>query len=183
MTDFIQTKKPTLTSHLARVPQWVWVMALAGLIYALVVRAIFGMINTTNLHFRIDLTPILQAPGIIQMHVLGAVTAFTVGLVLLLAPKGFRLHKTLGWIWVAAMGTTAISSFFITGLNGTAYSPIHALSAWTVIMLPFGIAAIRKRDVKSHSKRLTSMYLGGMGVAGLFSFLPGRLMFSLFFGV
>ena len=183
MFGIAETEKHSLTSRLARVPQWVWVMTLAGAIYAMVARAILGMLNIDNLHFRIDLTPILEAPMTIQMHVLGAVTAFVVGLVLLFAPKGFKLHKTLGWTWVLAMAITAISSFFITGLNGTSFSPIHALSAWTMIGLPFGIMAIRKRDVKRHRKQMTGMYLGGMGVAGLFSFLPGRLMFSLIFGM
>ena len=182
MTDAAHTKRRSLTSRLSQVPQWIWVMALSVTIYAIVARSILGMLNTTNMHFRINLTPILEAPSIVQMHVLGAVTAFMVGFVLLLSPKGFKLHKTLGWTWVVAMGITAASSFFMTGLNGAYYSPIHMLSALTAVGLPFGLMAIRKRNVAAHSKQMTGMYLGGMGVAGLFSFLPGRLMFSLFFG-
>jgi len=79
------------------------------------------------------------------------------------------------------MSVTAISSFFITGLMGSSYSPIHALSAWTMIGLPFGIAAIRRRDVQQHRRSMTGMFVGGMVVAGLFSFLPGRLMWHIFF--
>ncbi len=131
--------------------------------------------------FRVDLTPLLTAPIEIQIHAYGAIATFTIGLVLLFAPKGFRLHRTLGWTWVVTMAITAISSFFITSFSPVHFSPIHALSAWTLIGLPMGIAAIRRRKVQDHRKKMTGMFVGGMMIAGLFSFLPGRLMFSLFF--
>ncbi len=182
MTDIVQTRKQGLTTHLGRIPQWVWVMGLAAVIYAIAARAILSTMNTTNLRFRFDLTPLLEAPGIIQIHVAGALLAFVIGMVLLFAPKGFRLHKALGWSWVIAMIITAISSFYITGMNGSDLSIIHGLSAWVLIGLPFGIMAIRRRDVKRHRRMMTGMYLAGMGVAGLLSFLPSRLMFSLIAG-
>ena len=59
--------------------------------------------------------------------------------------------------------------------------PIHALSAWTMIGLPFGVAAIRRRDVKKHRHTMTGMFVGAIVIAGLFSFLPGRLMWEIFF--
>lgn len=131
--------------------------------------------------FRVDLAPLLTAPVEIQIHAYGAIVTFVIGLVLLFAPKGFRLHRTLGWTWVATMSITAISSFFISSFSPVHFSPIHALSAWTMIGLPMGIAAIRRRKVQDHRKKMTGMFVGGMMIAGLFSFLPGRLMFSLFF--
>lgn len=138
-------------------------------------------ISDVTPRFEIDLTPLFSAPLQVQIHVLGAVATFTIGLVLLFAPKGFRLHKTLGWSWVATMAITAISSFFISSFSPVHFSPIHALSAWTMIGLPMGIAAIRRRKVSEHRKQMTGMFVGGMLIAGLFSFLPGRLMFDLFF--
>ena len=99
------------------------------------------------------------------------------------ARRGGGLHKTLGWTWVIAMAVTALSSFFITGLNGSFFSWIHGLSAWTLIGLPAGIHAIRNKDVKKHAKNMTGMFLGAMIIAGLFTFLPGRFMWSLFFTI
>ena len=81
------------------------------------------------------------------------------------------------------MGMTALSSFFITGIFENAFSPIHALSAWVLLGLPFGIAAIRRRDIKKHRDSMTGMFTGGMVITGLFTFLPGRLMWDLFIGV
>lgn len=57
------------------------------------------------------------APTAIQIHVAAALTALAIGTVLLIGIKGTRVHRTLGWVWVLAMGTTAISSFFIHQIN------------------------------------------------------------------
>ena len=165
----------------ARIPGWSWPLIIAGGIYVGVTQAILSGYPETDIRFRLSLDPILAASFAIQLHVVAATTCFCVGLVLLMAPKGFGFHKTLGWTWVAAMAITALSSFFITGIMGNAYSPIHALSAWTLIGLPFGIAAIRRRDVKKHRDSMTGMFVGGMAIAGLFTFLPGRIMWDVFF--
>ncbi len=164
-----------------RIPGWGWQIIVAFAIYLIVSHFILAAYPEANPRFRISLEPILTAATVIQVHVAGALSAFFIGLVLLCAPKGFRLHKTLGWSWIVAMSVTAISSFFITGLMGSSYSPIHALSAWTMIGLPFGVAAVRRKDVRKHRQTMTGMYVGAMVIAGLFSFLPGRLMWEIFF--
>jgi len=82
---------------------------------------------------------------------------------------------------VLAMSFTALSSFFLTGVNGSWYSFIHALSAWTLISLPLGIMAIRRRNIAQHRKTMTDMFVGAMLVAGLFTFLPYRTMWATFF--
>ena len=136
-----------------------------------------------ELHFRIDASRFVEASGMIKAHVGGAIAAFGIGAVLLAGVKGTGVHRMLGYAWVAAMAVTAISSFFIVGLNGNSYSLIHGLSAWTVIALPMGVAAARRRDIKAHRKAMTGMFTGGLIVAGLFSFLPGRLLWVTFFAV
>ncbi|GAA0204930.1 hypothetical protein GCM10010203_65650 [Actinomadura yumaensis] len=124
------------------------------------------------------------APTAIQVHVAAALTALAIGIVLLIGVKGTRLHRTLGWAWVAAMGTTAISSFFIHAINpgGPAgLSLIHLLSGWTVVGLPMAVYAARRHRVQAHRRAMTSMFVGGLIVAGLLTFLPGRLMWAVFF--
>ena len=133
--------------------------------------------------FRIDATRFVEASAMVKLHLLGAVTAFGTGAVLLRGVKGTGLHRKLGYTWVVAMGITAISSFFLVGLNGNHYSLIHGLSARTVIALPMGVAAARRRNIRAHSKTMTGMFTGGLVLAGLFAFLPGRLLWSIFFTV
>lgn len=125
------------------------------------------------------------APTAIQIHVAAALTALAIGTVLLIGIKGTRVHRTLGWVWVLAMGTTAISSFFIHQINpgGPAgLSLIHLLSGWTVVGLPMAVYAARRHRVQTHRRAMTGMFVGGLIVAGLLTFLPGRLMWAVFFG-
>lgn len=116
-----------------------------------------------------------------QIHIVAAMTALGLGFVILSLPKGRGWHKPLGWAWVITMAITAASSLFITGLNGNFYSLIHLLTGWTLIALPMGVFAIRNRNVIGHRRAMTSMFLGGLVVAGALTFLPGRFMFELFF--
>lgn len=132
---------------------------------------------------RLDLTPLLQSPLVLQAHVAGATLAFAIGCILLAGVKGRAMHRTLGYVWVVAMAVTAISSFFLQIINPGSFSIIHALSAWTMIVLPMGLAAARRKNIAKHRKEMTGMFVGGLLVAGLFSFLPGRLMWHLFFAV
>ena len=129
-----------------------------------------------------DMALFATIPPQVKFHILAATAAFGIGLVILLQPKGSPLHKTLGWAWVIAMGATAISSFFITGLNGNALSIIHLISGWTVVALPLGIYAIRNKQVLMHKRAMTSLFVGGLVIAGALTFIPGRLMYQLFFG-
>jgi uncharacterized membrane protein len=117
----------------------------------------------------------------IKVHILAALTALAVGVVIWFLPKGRGPHKALGWAWVVAMSTTAISSLFITGLNGGFYSFIHLLSGWTLIALPMAVFAIRKRNVTLHRRHMSGIFVGGLVIAGALSFIPGRFMFEFFF--
>ena len=127
---------------------------------------------------RLDL--ILAASPIIQLHIVGALTALAIGTVLLIGIKGTRVHKTLGWVWVVAMALTAVSSLFIRQVNHGAFSYIHLLSGWTIIALPMAIHAIRRRKLATHRRMMTGLFVGGLIIAGLLTFLPGRLMWSVF---
>lgn len=118
----------------------------------------------------------------VQVHLAAALLAFGLGLVLFVARKGSLPHRTLGWIWVVFMATVAGSSLFITGLNGHAYSPIHLLSGWTLVALPIAVIAARRHKVQQHRHFMTGLFLGGMVIAGAFTFFPGRLMWRMLLG-
>jgi uncharacterized membrane protein len=118
----------------------------------------------------------------LKIHVAAAVFAFGLGMAMFASRKGARFHRIAGWSWVVLMGLVAGSSLLITGLNGHSYSYIHLLSGFTLIMLPLAVVAARKHDVVAHRRRMTGLFLGSMVIAGAFTFLPGRLMWQVFFG-
>ncbi|MBI1187776.1 MAG: DUF2306 domain-containing protein [Alphaproteobacteria bacterium] len=128
-----------------------------------------------------DLALWLAQSPMIQIHVYAAVAAFAIGCVILLRRKGGGMHKTLGWAWVGAMAITALSSIFITGLNGGFYSFVHLISGWVIVALPMGVFAIRNKRVMAHRAAMTGMFIGGLVIAGALTFLPGRLMWRIFF--
>lgn len=135
--------------------------------------------GVTDARFRFDPTPLTTAGWVIQSHVAGAVSAFVLGVVILVLPKGSTLHRTLGWIWVVAMSTAAVASFFIRE-NGQ-FTWIHSFTALTAVMLPMAVAAARMHYAKIHARFMTALFLGGAFTAGLFTFLPGRLMWDVLF--
>lgn len=129
-----------------------------------------------------DLSLVAAAPTVVQVHLTAALTALAIGIVLMMRVKGTTLHKTLGWTWVVAMGITAVSSLFIRGMNPGHFSFIHLLSGWTIVALPGAVYAIRRGKVAAHRRAMTAMFVGGLLLAGLFTFIPGRLMWSVFMG-
>lgn len=130
-----------------------------------------------------DLAPILAAAPVIQLHLLSALTALAIGIILLAGVKGTTMHRTLGWAWVSAMAATAVSSLFIRELNGGAFSFIHLLTGWTIIVLPMAVFMARRHKVRQHQRMMTGLFVGGLIVAGMFAFMPGRILFSVFFSM
>ncbi len=151
--------------------------ALAG--YAWISQLMLAGQERGAVQLRIDLSPLLDVPPVLQAHIAGALLSFAIGTVLLLGVKGRTFHRVLGYTWIATMSVTTVSSFFL--MSGDTYSFIHLLSGWTVIVLPMGLAAARRRNIARHRKEMTGLFMGAMVIAGLFSFLPGRLMWHLFF--
>ncbi|WKL58195.1 DUF2306 domain-containing protein [Asticcacaulis sp. ZE23SCel15] len=125
---------------------------------------------------------IMLQPAAIQIHIAAAASAFVIGLVQFLGPKGKMPHRILGWIWVGLMLITAISSFFIREINQGSFSLIHLLSGWTAVSSPMIIYAARKGNIKQHRNAAISLFMGGLIIAGALTFMPGRLMWRVFFG-
>jgi len=122
-----------------------------------------------------------RQPVVIQAHVLAAVSALLLGLIQLAGPKGTVAHRVIGWSWVLLMMTVAISSFAMISLGG-GFSPIHALSAFVLVMVPLGVYAARRGRIEAHRGAMTGVFVFGLIVAGAFTFVPGRLMWRLFLG-
>jgi len=130
-----------------------------------------------------NLAPLLQASPQIQIHAFSAMAAFVLGVVQLAAPKGTLPHRTLGGIWIVLMLVVCISSFFIHELRMWGqWSPIHLLSIYTLIVLPFAFLAAHRHDVVRHRRRMLGLFLGALVIAGLFTLWPGRIMYHVVFG-
>ena len=169
-----------------------WLRAVGGsvlataLVFAALAAAgidVAGLVARAHFHLRApDFALLGRQPVVLRLHIGAALTALAIGIVIMARPKGVGLHKTLGWSWVIAMATTAVSSLFLRGLNGDGFSLIHLLSGWVIVALPVGVWAIRSRKVNMHRRMMTGLFVGGLLVAGGLTFIPGRLMWAVFFG-
>jgi len=131
----------------------------------------------------VSLAPLLEASGTIPLHAFAAMAAFVLGVVQLSAPKGTLAHRTIGWIWVLLMFAVAISSFWIHEVRLVGpFSPIHLLSIFASVMLVLAVLHARRHNVSGHKKAMISIFFGALVVAGLFTFLPGRIMHTVVFG-
>jgi uncharacterized membrane protein len=130
-----------------------------------------------------SLAPLLNASPAIQIHAFTAITAFVLGVVQLLGVKGTSRHRALGYVWVALMLVIAISSFWIHGMRQLGpFSLIHLLSIMVLVMLPAGLYFARIHRVRGHKLTMVGLFAGALVIAGLFTFVPGRLMHQVVFG-
>lgn len=128
------------------------------------------------------LAPLLAAPLAIQLHAVAALSLIPLTAIQFWRPKRGDLHRWLGWAWVVLMTVTAVSSFWIHSIRLIGpFSPIHALSLFTLGNLYLGVRARRQNRITAHKSHMIGIAAGWAG-AGLFTLLPGRLMFQTVFG-
>ena len=143
----------------------------------------FASHEAPNGSCNVSLAPLLDAAPAIPLHAFAAMAAFALGLVQLAAPKGTLPHRTIGWIWVALMAVVAVSSFWIHQIRLVGpWSPIHLLSIFTLTVLPLAVWKAHRHQVRSHRFAMTSLFLGALVIAGLFTIVPGRIMHRVIFG-
>lgn len=130
-----------------------------------------------------SLAPLLAASPVIQVHAISAILALGLGPIIFIAKKGNKLHKIIGRIWALAMIGTIASSYFIFGIRlWGPFSPIHLLSLYSSYALISGIHYARVGQIKKHKATMQGLYIGGLIVAGTFTFMPGRVMNLVVFG-
>lgn len=130
-----------------------------------------------------SLAPLLNAPTAIQIHAFAAMSAFAIGLVQLYRTKGTPSHRATGYVWVSIMMVVAASGFWIHDIRVWGqWSPIHLLSVFTLVMLPVGVWYARRHIVVGHKWTMISIFAGALVIAGIFTFVPGRIMNAVVFG-
>jgi uncharacterized membrane protein len=129
------------------------------------------------------LAPLLAASPVIQLHAFAAMAAFALGIVQLSAPKGTLPHRTIGWVWVLLILAVSISAFWIHQIRlWGPWSPIHLLAIFTLVMVPIAVLQARRHRVAQHRFAMISIFAGALVIAGLFTFVPGRIMHAVAFG-
>lgn len=132
-----------------------------------------------------SLAPLLEASPVIQLHAFAAIGAFVLGLLQFAAPKGTLPHRTLGWFWVGLMLVVAVSSFLIHGKGARLigpFGPIHLLSIVVLSMLPIALLFAHRHNARGHARTMVGLFIGALVIAGLFTLLPGRIMYAVAFG-
>jgi uncharacterized membrane protein len=114
------------------------------------------------------------------LHVATIVLALPLGAFVLANPKGDRRHRACGRIWAALMIVAALTSFGLHGLLGH-LGPIHLLSLLTLVAVPRAVWAARTGRIAAHRRTMLIVY-ASMVVAGLFTFVPGRMLGDWLFG-
>ena len=130
-----------------------------------------------------NLTPILDASWLIQIHLVAAVPAVLIGPFVLFRKRRDQIHKTLGYVWVVAMMCLAVCSLFIPSEFAFLghFGPLHGFSVFTLWSLWRGISFARMGNYAGHASAFQGLWYGGIGGAGLANFLPSRTMNRVIF--
>ncbi len=134
-----------------------------------------------------SLAPLLAAPLAVQIHVVTVLPAFFLGTWLIFfSTKGARGHRALGYVYLGLVTATSLTALFIHSLmpHGPfgGFSPIHLLVLVTLFGVWGAIRGAKTHNIGSHRRAMLMVYIGGMVIAGGFTFLPGRIMHAVFFG-
>ena len=131
------------------------------------------------------LSPILDASPIIQAHVAAVVPAAIFGPVALFRRRKDRLHKVAGYVGLAALAALALTGLLIPS-HGLAlvgpFGPIHLLSLTTLAGIAYAIHSARRGDIAQHRRTMEQVWFGALGLAGIFTLVPGRIMNRAIFG-
>ena len=117
-----------------------------------------------------------SVPLLVWLHLATIALSLALTPVLLLSRRGVRRHRQLGYLWVGALTATAALSFGIRTINPGGLSPMHALSAFTLVQTPLIAWYAHKHHVARHRFTVQAMVLAALLIAGFFTFPFGRML-------
>jgi uncharacterized membrane protein len=110
--------------------------------------------------------------ALLVSHVVTALFVLAIGPVQILRRRRDRIHRTMGYLWVAAMYYVCISSFWI--VTAGHFTWLHGLSAFTIVTVTLGLVSAIRRNIRSHLGNMIGSYIG-IAVAFVFAVtVPGR---------
>ena len=105
-------------------------------------------------------------------HVVAALFVLAVGPVQILRRRRDRIHRTMGYLWVAAMYYVCFSSFGI--VSDGHFSWLHGLSAFTIVTVTLGLISAVRRNIPAHRGNMVGSYIGIAIAFGFAVGIPGR---------
>ncbi|MCR5878247.1 DUF2306 domain-containing protein [Phenylobacterium sp. J367] len=118
----------------------------------------------------------------IKIHLLAALAALVLGGLLMAVRKGRRFHRVAGWVWVSLVAVTAGATLFITSLNHGRWSILHLFTGWVFLMLPLAVIWAKRHNVARHRRTMMGLFYGGFAINLFVALIPGRTLWTLFFG-
>jgi uncharacterized membrane protein len=118
-----------------------------------------------------------QWTPLIVMHAIAASYALIFGAFnIIRKKKGDPLHRVLGFTWIACMYFVCVSSFWIQTITPGAFSPLHALSVFTIFTVSLALFAAMRHNIDSHKKLMTGSYFGLLAAFIGVASVPTRLI-------
>lgn len=118
------------------------------------------------------------------IHLATVLPAFVIGALLLICRKGSSFHQSLGRIYMSLMLGTALITLCMSAHLGPTFLGhfgfIHLFSFLVLYCVPRAYFAARSGRIKTHRNNMIGLYLGGIIIAGAFTFAPGRLLHQWF---
>jgi len=133
----------------------------------------------------LNLTPLLDAPLPVKIHVATVMPAFFIGTwQMFVSHKGSRVHRRVGYVYLALMTATAITALFVHQINPNGLfglSWIHIFVLITLGCVAGAIYGALTHNLPRHKGSMIGLYVGGLLIAGGLAFAPGRIMHEVLF--
>jgi uncharacterized membrane protein len=115
-------------------------------------------------------------PLMVWVHLGTIMIAMLLSPVMLLRRRGDRWHRILGTIWFVSMAISCLASFDLHLINEGGYSPIHILSAATLILMPRIWWQAHTHRIAEHRRGIRLVIAGALLIAGFFTFGFNRIL-------
>lgn len=110
--------------------------------------------------------------ALLASHVIAALFVLAIGPLQILRRRRDRIHRSMGYVWVAAMYYVCVSSFWI--VTEGHFTWLHGLSAFTLVTVTLGLVSAIRGNIRSHLANMVGSY-AGIAVAFVFAVaVPGR---------
>lgn len=120
-------------------------------------------------------------PPLVWAHFASILVALVLTPYILLRPRGTKVHRLLGKVWVSAMFLTALISLFVRHSPTQRFSFIHLLSLFVLVMAPRVWLTARSHNLAGHRGTVRGLVTGALVIAGYFTLLETRLLGSWLF--
>jgi uncharacterized membrane protein len=120
---------------------------------------------------------LLQAPLATRLHLAAGALAVLTGVFQLLARKGTMRHRVVGYAWAVVMVVLCASALRIREGSGM----LEALAVVVMVLLARAVWLARRHRVAEHAHLMRVLVLGATLAVGLFTALPGRVSWNMFF--